>query len=172
MINCKIKLYSKTKESILQFIKLLQHSNTFVKQLKFNFHLSKVKKERKRIAILKSPHVNKKAQEHYQIIVYTATINYFSWETYKSIFFIKKIKNFMFSGLKLKIEKSIRSNKDILQKKLIDIRNKTPYEVFLYKQQQKLAIPTKPIQNTKLLIQTLQYLKNLDTYGFLVKKIK
>lgn len=170
MINCKIKLYSKNKQTILKFIELLQNANTSLKNMRLIFKISKAQKKRKKIAILKSPHVNKKAQEHFQIIIYSTTINYFSWETYKSILFIKRIKNLMFSGLKIKIEKNICSKKDASLKKLLNIHNKQPYTAFSYKQRQNKERTTKPIQNTKLLLETLQYFKNLDTYGFLMKK--
>jgi ribosomal protein S10 len=172
MINLKIKLYSKNEKSIQQFYKLLQHWSTSGKNIESNFQLFKTKKKRKKIAILKSPHVNKKAQEHFQIITYIATIHYFSWDVYKSLLFIKKIKNFMFSGLKIKIERKIYFKTEILLKKLKSINNNKAYKLFSFKQQQKLLIQTPSLQNKELLIETLQYLKNLDTYGIFMQKTK
>lgn len=170
MINCKIILYSKNKESILQFIQLLQNSTDLLKKMGSNFQLFKTKKKRNKIAILKSPHVNKKAQEHFQIIIYKASINYFSWEDLKSFFLIKKIKDLMFSGLKIKIERIISFKEKLQLKKIINFQKSNPYKLCSFKQQQKLQNPIKYRQNKKLLLSTLQYFKNLDNYGYLMQK--
>lgn len=172
MITCKIKLFSKTKETVLRFLKLLEQLNASLNFMKFSIQLNKIKKKRKKIAILKSPHVNKKAQEHYQIIIYKATINYFSWETYKSIIFIKKIKNLMFPGLKIKIEKTICSKRNLPIKKLIKASYSKTQKLFLLKQREKLSLFTKITKKSELLTETLHYLKYLDTYGALAINYK
>jgi hypothetical protein len=56
------------------------------------------------IAILKSPHVNKKAQEQFETHFYSKQLSIYSTKKLKYLFFLKKIKNNIFSDLKLKIK--------------------------------------------------------------------
>nr|YP_009317736.1 ribosomal protein S10 [Navicula ramosissima]AOY40414.1 ribosomal protein S10 [Navicula ramosissima] len=77
MINYKlIKLYSKDKKSLKQFEEFLKKLNKKWKNINVNIKAKKRKKQR--ITLLKSPHVNKKAQTHFQSIIYSADIKMFT----------------------------------------------------------------------------------------------
>jgi small subunit ribosomal protein S10 len=62
------------------------------------------------LSILKSPHVNKKAQEQFEFMVYSKqiTINYY--KTPELLFILKKLKDNLFSDVKLKIRLSLTKN--------------------------------------------------------------
>merc|ERR1712157_596531 len=95
----------------------------------------KRKKKRKNIiTILKSPHVNKKAQTQFQRVTYATIGKYFSWEKRKSIIYLKKFKDNLFPGLKLKIEKTfcVKDNsKRTFNNKILLIKKSTflPFSV-------------------------------------------
>lgn len=62
------------------------------------------KKKRKVITVLKSPHVNKTAQEQFEYRFFSKSFLVFSSKP--SIFFLllKKLKNFSFSGIKIEVK--------------------------------------------------------------------
>ena len=66
--NRQIKLYSKNKNSLNRFLQLLGQISTEWKTL--TFVVKYIKKKKKKVTILKSPHVNKKAQTQFQTITY------------------------------------------------------------------------------------------------------
>ena len=83
-----IKIYSKDKKSLEQFKTFLK--NITKKWKSFTFNIKNNKKKRKRITVLKSPHVNKKAQTQFQSIVHSANIKCFSFDLKKKLYYIKK----------------------------------------------------------------------------------
>lgn len=107
MTNYKIKIYSKKKNSLNFFLKFLERLQNY--QLIFSF--SRKKAKRKRITVLKSPHVNKKAQEQYQFITYFNKILYITWDKKKGTVFLKKIKDTVFPGLRISIDRFQSKNK-------------------------------------------------------------
>ena len=171
MTNNKIiKLYSKNKESLKQFKKLIENINQKWKNITFS--VKDTKKKRKRITILKSPHVNKTAQTQFQSIVYTSNIRYFSWDAKKNYIVLKKIKNYMFPDIKIKTEQIVfdKATKTFKQSSFLPKRiyyyQKT--KIFLNKQKQtkKLLTLQKQIEKKKIVLEkTLQFLKVLDNYG-------
>jgi len=178
MTKYSIKLFSKDKKSFKSFLKIfkLEIPN---QQLILNFIR---KKKRKKITILKSPHVYKKAQEHYQEVTYAAFIKSFSWKSKKNNILLKKIKNYLFPDIKIKIKKFFSSNK----KNLIQNYFLTPKSIidyFTFKPQKidipKIYVYTKPLKIKNFvrfqvihLKKTLTYLKILDTYGYIKRTYK
>ena len=165
-----LKLYSKDKESLKHFIKFLKQINKKWKNSTFVF--KNIKKKRKRITILKSPHVNKKAQTQFQSITYSTLIKYSSWEMKKNYILLKKIRNNLFPDVKIKIEQIvfIKNTKSLTEKQFLP--KKTCYynstKTFSYKQKekQKLLTSNRRIEKKVILIKkTLQFLKILDNYG-------
>ena len=142
-----------------------------LQNLHFLLSISRIKKKRKRITILKSPHVNKKAQEQFQSITYRNVIEYFSWEIKKNTVVLKKIKNRLFPDVKLKIEKTFGSVKIKYFKNNQFNPPKFSYGQsvgnFSHTNLQKTKILTEDlqVQNRKLLKKTVLYLKLLDNYG-------
>ena len=168
--NKVIKLYSKDKESLKQFKKLLKNINKTWKNI--TFYTKDNKKRRKRVTILKSPHVNKTAQTQFQSIVYSSKIKYFSWDVKKNYIILKKIKNYLFPDIKIKIEQIISDKKIKSLKKNSFLPKKMYYyqetKTFLSKQIQKKKLLTlqKQIEKKKIILKkTLQFLKILDNYG-------
>jgi ribosomal protein S10 len=174
MTNSKlIKIYSKDKNSLKHFILLLQKINNKWKNL--SFVLKNIKKRRKKITVLKSPHVNKKAQTQFQAITYSTLIKYSSLETKKNYILFKKIKNHLFPDIKIKIEQTVLSKNtktlvknQFLPKKIYYYNNSTDTKNFKDKQKQKKRLLNWNTQSEtakRLLQKTLQYLKVLDSYG-------
>ena len=171
MINqTTIKLYSKDKESLKQFKNFLENINK--KWKNFTFNVKNNKKKRKKITVLKSPHVNKKAQTQFQSIIYSANIKYFSLETKKNYIILKKIKNHLFPDIKIQIEQNISGKKLQFNKNKLFLPKTLYYfqetKTFFNKRNQKKSLLTINKQTKKkkvLLSKTLQFLKVLDNYG-------
>lgn len=95
---------NQTLEKFLRFLQKLEISSTVLK------HFSKQKK-RKFITILKSPHVNKTAQEQFEFRYYSKEFLIDSFKPLTFFLTIKKIKNLSFPGLKLEVKGLLDSNK-------------------------------------------------------------
>ncbi|MBE0439326.1 MAG: hypothetical protein IBX57_06120 [Gammaproteobacteria bacterium] len=99
-------------KKFLSLIQRLTSSSTVVK------HFSKQKK-RKVITILKSPHVNKTAQEQFEFRFYNKEFLITSTQPLTFFLMIKKIKNLSFPGLKLEVRSVLnvdRTNKSFLKR--------------------------------------------------------
>jgi ribosomal protein S10 len=139
----QIKILSKNKISIKKFL-LFFYKN---KQLKLNviFKYFNQPRNKRIFSILKSPHVNKTAQEQFEYIITTKKINIYSFKIIKFLIFIKKIQNKLFSDIKLEIKFLINKKlKKKIKKKIFNPNN--------FK-----------INNKKLNIQ--KYLKIFDIFG-------
>ena len=159
MTKYEIKLYSKNKESLSFFLKLLKQPKNEIQNLQVFLKTSKKEKKQKRITVLKSPHVNKTAQEQFQLITYRAVIECFSWEIKKNTLLLKKIKNRLFPDVKIKIEKkNFPYKKSFIQDILFNPENTLYGRTTLFEE---------TVEREKLLKQTLIYLKILDNYGSL-----
>ena len=82
-INVQIKLKSVYKESLILYTQFL---NFFLKKLFIKVSIFTLPKKRKRITLLKSPHVNKTAKEQFEVFYYQTLI------TVKEPVELKKIK--------------------------------------------------------------------------------
>lgn len=87
----------------------------FFKTSNLNFNIVKKyfqkKTDKHFLTILKSPHVNKKAQEQFEIRIYSKQLSIYSPKKLKYLFFLKKIQENLFSDVKLKIKFSITEKK-------------------------------------------------------------
>ena len=94
------KVSSKDNKTLKKFLLFLSK----LKALPMTIKYSSKQKKRKFITLLKSPHVNKTAQEQFEFKYYSKSI--FVDVLKPSTFFqiIKKVKNFSFPGLKLEIK--------------------------------------------------------------------
>nr|YP_010134143.1 ribosomal protein S10 [Navicula veneta]QWM93633.1 ribosomal protein S10 [Navicula veneta] len=149
MTKYTLILYSKNKTSIKKFLEFI---NNISKTQNFQIlkKLLKKKKTRKKISVLKSPHVNKTAQEQFEYIYYSIKIYFYSWEIKKYFIMLKKIKNQLFPDIYINIKTKIYASK---KNKLINLE-----KISLYK-------PTININNKNQFNKTLLYLKILDCYG-------
>jgi ribosomal protein S10 len=101
-----IKASSKDKKVLEKFSWFLSKLETSTFTLKC---FSKQKK-RKFITILKSPHVNKTAQEQFEFRFYNKRFLINSFQPLTFLFILKKIKNLSFSGLNLEVKSLLKSN--------------------------------------------------------------
>ena len=129
--------------------------------------------KRKFITILKSPHVNKTAQEQFEYRFFSKHFLVFSIKPQIFFLLLKKLKNLSFSGIKLEVkgvfEKNI-TDKYIL--KLVNPDNvvlKKPYLVqrSFKKEKTKNEISKLSINNPDL---SKKYIQLFDSYGELYLK--
>ena len=107
-----IHISSKNYNSIKKFLNLF--SNTiFVKKL--NLAISKQtfvnKKEKSFFTVLKSPHVNKSAQERFEYCLYSKQLKIYSCQNLLFLILIKALKTRLFSDIKLKIKILVQKSK-------------------------------------------------------------
>ena len=139
---------------------------------KFSFFLSKLEtstftlkcfskqKKRKFITILKSPHVNKTAQEQFEFRFYSKRFLINSFQPLTFLFILKRIKNLSFSGLNLEVKSLLEhneKNKNFL--KLISPDNLT---LSVKPDCNKQKLPKKSFTQNFLL---KKYIQLFDCYG-------
>lgn len=100
----KIYLYSKNIKSLKNFLFVLnkiKNNNT----LNIKLFLNNVKKPKKitKFTVLKSPHVNKTAQEQFEFNFYFRKINLYSFQIFKFLVILKQINCMLFPDVKIKI---------------------------------------------------------------------
>lgn len=94
-----LTIKSKNKNSLNTFLKI------FKKILSKNtFNFTSNKKSIKRFTFLKSPHVNKTAQEHFEYTIYTKQFKIHSSKSSLLLVFLKKLKHNVFFDVMFKIE--------------------------------------------------------------------
>ena len=103
MLQIQLKLYGTNKTKLINFLVFLkQHSNkwklNFFQSLIFQF-ITKLKK----IAVLKSPHVHKKAQEHFSLIKVMTFLNFDNFLRFNNLFLFLKYVTFILFELKFKL---------------------------------------------------------------------
>jgi len=107
-----ITVYSTNKQTLIDFnsfiIKFYQRTSSKKKMFLVE-NQSNIKKNR--FSILKSPHVNKKAQEHYHRSIHRKCFEIYFINTSVLLVFLKTLQLKSFSGLNIKISLSLNSNK-------------------------------------------------------------
>ena len=155
-----IKVSAKDKkvlENFGQFISKLQLTSNSLQSLsKRNL--------RKFITVLKSPHVNKTAQEQFEFRVYTKEFLISSFKPLTLFLILKKINNLSFSGLNLKIERLFKRN---TKKKLIALNPDSVDLNTLEKFNSLLPSDLSSIQNFS---PSKRYIQLFDSYGEMVLK--
>lgn len=169
MTKYNLVLYSKNQNSLNHFLEFVQYNNKSK-----NFHalknLSKKKKTRKKISVLKSPHVNKTAQEQFEYVYYSIKMSLYPWEIKKYLILLKKTKNQLFPDLKIKIRAQFSKKNQTTKTKLLKIDQVSFYYSRLHLTGNE-RIKIKTVTSAKFfgskgqLKNTLLYLKTLDSYG-------
>ena len=161
VLKKKVKktLYVKYKDRYL--IKKLTITEKNKKRLKLNGFLNYLqqKQNRKFFTTLKSPHVNKTAQEQVEYREFAKQITVFSFQILKFLILLKKIHKSLFPDVEIKI-KFILKNKTIKKTKLVAI-NPDNYKIKSFLSGNK----KKNINNTSKQKQMIAYLKLFDIYG-------
>lgn len=155
-----IKVSAKDKKVLEKFGQFLSKLQLTSNSLRL---LSK-RNLRKFITVLKSPHVNKTAQEQFEFRIYTKEFVISSFKPLTLFLILKKINNLSFSGLNLKIERLFKRD---TKKKLIALN---PDNVDL-NTMEKLNRPSlsnlSSIQNFS---SSKRYIQLFDCYGEMVLK--
>ena len=94
-----LTIKSKNKNSLNIFLKIFK---TLVKQKNLNF--TNNKKFIKRLTFLKSPHVNKTAQEHFDFVIFSKLACVKNFQIFKILMILKKIKNNVCCDVVVKIK--------------------------------------------------------------------
>lgn len=171
MTKYKIVLYSKNKESLDSFLKFFKYSLK-IQKVQEPLKYIKRRKKKKKISVLTSPHVNKTAQEQFEYIVYTMKLSFYSYRTKKCLILLKKIKNQLFSDVKIEVslEGSVKNRSHFFKKVSLNPNNFTfNLSKLNFIQQQidfkKLKTTNTRIKDGDLLQKTSHYLKVLNWYG-------
>ena len=120
-----IDIHSKNYKSLKNFLAIFNDEN-ITKNLKITIIKNKTKKplKKKVITVLKSPHVNKTAQEKFEYRIYRERLKCFVPQVLLLLFFIKKITVNSFSDIKFKLNLiSSFNNEKIKLKNNININN-------------------------------------------------
>lgn len=120
----QIKIISQNKNSIEKLIILIQH---LFNDINTNIKFFETKKKKKILTILKSPHVNKKAQEQFEINTFYKKINIFVPRNKQLLILLKLVKTNLFTDTKINI-KFINNNR-LLLKKTIQVFNPDNYKL-------------------------------------------
>mgnify|MGYP000560202819 CR=1 FL=1 len=165
MKPCFIKVSSKNRNSILKF--------SFLIFKKLNFKIgSKVllknyvnaQKKRKIFTILKSPHVNKKAQEQFEIKLFSQKLIICTVYDVRFVYFLKNVKLRLFPDIKLKVEFSV-NNKNYFKTQVFNPYNyKFQSYSFFLNQKTIFKHKKKNIQRMKYINNLAQNLKKSATY--------
>ena len=110
MRTCQISLSSNNKESIKLFF-LFCFYNKNLDLFLIKYYLQK-KHENKILTILKSPHIDKKAQEQFEKKIFVKNLSLYSRKLPKYLLFLKKIRNFIFSDVHLKVKFNVKNKND------------------------------------------------------------
>lgn len=154
MSKYSLLIYSKNKKTINYFL------NFFKNNEKQNFQVTTKKLRKKTFSVLKSPHVNKTAQEQFQYVYFCISVSFMTHQIKKKLFLMKKIKNQLFPDLKILI-KGTYLNK----KKYIELLY--PNKILSYNQKLSRVTQKKFMKPTyrSLLKKSVFHLKTLDCYG-------
>jgi ribosomal protein S10 len=147
-----IHISSKNFSSIKNFINFL-NTVSLSKSLKNKFFLKyfKIPASKKVFTLLKSPHVNKTAQDQFEFIIFSNKISLYSFKTSKFLYLLKKINLNLFPDVKIKLSFFFNFKK-FKEKKI---------KVFELNKFSLKMLSSKLYFNHKMKI----YLRLLDVYG-------
>jgi ribosomal protein S10 len=152
MKPCNVTVVSNNRNSIHKFFLFF----FFNKKINFNTIKKYFQKKRKKktLTILKSPHVNKTAQEQFEYRIYSKQLTVYSSQNFQYLVFLKKINAHLFPDIKIKTEFNIEQTME----KQIEVFNPSNLKIDLLRDKNRRNLKIK----TKNLIRTF------DIYGELV----
>ena len=175
MKHYHLTIISKNKKSIKDLLAFFNITTLHFKTIKKYF---KKNKKRKFFTILKSPHVNKTAQEQFEYKIYSSKLIIYSPLSFKSLIFLKKIKNNLFPDTKIKLKLIINSR--LSEKTQMQIFDPTNFKLNIFNivcNKNKKLKETKQYHTQKFIKsqkKTFKQIKNvlkiLDIYGEFIKK--
>ena len=167
MKHYHIIIVSKTKKSLYKFLSFLDNSYVNSKIIKKDF---KNEKRKKILTILKSPHVNKTAQEQFQLNLFSTQLTIYSNNNYQFLIFLKKIKNNLFPEIKINIKFPVHQN--FTNKTQTQLFNPSNFKLNTLKNSINKKFKTiYKNNNNNNFKQIKNFIKIFDVYGeFYVKK--
>lgn len=177
MKHYKLTIISKNKKSAENCF--LFFSNN-MNELNVNIVKKYLKKKKKKnlLTILKSPHVNKTAQEQFESKLFSKQLSIYSSRNFKFLLVLKKIKTYLFPDVKLKVKFIL--NKNLSEKIKANIFNPSNFKLNVFEKidcREHLRANKKEIQknlyhsNKKNFLININYLlKTFDIYSEVQKK--
>lgn len=129
MKTCALVLTSKNQKSLQNFSYFLNTST----ETSLNYLKKNLKEKRKMgvITLLKSPNANKNAQEQFEIKKFSLQCRVTGTKIFKFLVLIKRMKDFVFSDISIKLKMFSNRNKELLlNRKLFDLNNYDPNPVY------------------------------------------
>jgi len=167
MKHYHLTIESKNKNTLDSFLKLFK--NTELTNFNFLQKYFKNKKKKQLLTLLKSPHVNKSAQEQFETKLYTNKIVIYSPKNFQSLIFLKKIKINVFPEVKIKIKIFANTKLQVKTQKQILNPNNFQLNYFhnLITQISNVSLkkPKKKVTNNFSKKQINSLLKVFDIYG-------
>ena len=156
-----LKIFSKNKISLVTFKKLISKISANP-SLNFNFSIKNLQQVKKRriFTVLKSPHVNKVAQEQFQYCLMSKKMRFYTLQFLKLVLLIKKLQTRIFPDIKIKTCFLVQNYN--LKKFKNQILNPKWYKLKTFKKQARY--------NRKITNPISLYLKLFDFYGGLAFK--
>lgn len=120
-------VYANNYKTLANFTRLLNKIN-YTRKTKLKLFLTQTqnKKQSKIFTVLKSPHVNKKAQEHFKLLKYTKKIKLCSFKLSKLLILLKKVHHHLFPNMHLKVKVMLLNSdtkKDLLDPNIFILNN-------------------------------------------------
>lgn len=130
MKHYQLTIISKNKKSAENCFLFFQNNTS---ELNLNIIQKYFQKKRKKniLTILKSPHVNKSAQEQFESKLFSKQLSIYSPKNFQFLLFLKKIKTYLFPDVKIKIKFVL--NKNLSEKKEINILNPSNFRLNVLK---------------------------------------
>lgn len=169
MRQYSLRISSKNEKSLKSFL------HFFFNHLKTKFNIIQksipTHNNKKIITLLKSPHVNKTAQEHFEIRLFTKQILTKSFYSEKNLIFLKKILNRLFQDISVNLKFITNTNYEIKLLIFCSDNFKLPikksYRTNLKRRKQK---PKSKIFNLKKksLFNLMKFLNTVSVFGEIV----
>jgi len=144
----------------------------FNNRSKLNLNIIKKSKDKKRrknvLTILKSPHVNKAAQEQFESRLFSKQINIHALKSKQFLLILKRIKTYLFPDVKIKTKFIL--NKNLMEKARMNVLNPSNFKLNALKQiklTRKINAKNEKCRVNKILIlaQTKHFLKVFDIFS-------
>ena len=166
MLKYQIVINSKNQQALKFFFLFL----TKKKNPAFSFikTYTNKKQKTKKITVLKSPHVNKIAQDQFEYKIVSKQYNFNSYNSFKDLLILKKLKTKLFSDLKITVTFLLSKKESISTQ--TQLLNPSHYNLHYFLKTNQLSQKTLysnfiSINNIKPSIRIKNYLKILDGYG-------
>jgi len=138
-MHLSIVINSKNNTSLKSFLKVFRNLSQNKKlQLNTTLKISNKARLNKIFTVLKSPHVNKGAQEQFELNIFSKNVIITTFQVLKILILVKKIQSMSFSDIDIKIKfilfNNLKKNMLISNLKLKKVKIRGNNHNFLFKQ--------------------------------------